>query len=98
MAEKHALPRDKKARKSEQDKYGRGGKSTHFLEMRKQEKVSKTDRAMGEKHTLSRDEKARKSEQDKYGQGGKSTHFLETRKQEKVSKTDMGNGGKARTL
>jgi hypothetical protein len=31
MGEKHALPRDKKARKSEQDKHGQWGKSTHFL-------------------------------------------------------------------
>jgi hypothetical protein len=29
MGEKHTHPRDKKARKSEQDKHGRWGKSTH---------------------------------------------------------------------
>jgi hypothetical protein len=43
MEEKHALPRDEKARKSEQDKHGQWGKSTHCLEMRRQEKVSKTN-------------------------------------------------------
>ncbi|KAJ7803258.1 hypothetical protein B0H14DRAFT_2613558 [Mycena olivaceomarginata] len=74
MGEKHALPRDEKARKnekarkSEQDKHGRWGKSMHELETRRREQ----------------------SEQDKHGRWGKSTHFLETRRQEKVSKTNMG--------
>ncbi|KAJ7886478.1 hypothetical protein B0H14DRAFT_3730749 [Mycena olivaceomarginata] len=57
---KHALPRDEKARKSEQDKHGRWGKSTHSLETRRRKK----------------DEKARKSEQDKNGRWGKSMHSL----------------------
>jgi hypothetical protein len=43
MGENYALPRNKKARKSEQDKHGQWGKSTRFLEMRRQEKVSKTN-------------------------------------------------------
>jgi hypothetical protein len=44
MGEKHALPRDEKARKIEQEKRGRWGKSTHELEIRRREKVSKTKR------------------------------------------------------
>jgi hypothetical protein len=43
MGEKHALPKDEKARKSEQDTDGQQGKSTHFLEMRKQEKMRRTN-------------------------------------------------------
>jgi hypothetical protein len=97
MGEKHAQARDEKARKSEQNKHERWGKSTHSLETRKREKVSKTNMGDGGKHALARDEMARKSEQNKHGQWGKSTHKLETRRREKVSKTDMGNGGKART-
>jgi hypothetical protein len=74
IGEKHALPRDEKARKSEQDKHGRWGKSTHELEMRRQEKgeQDKHGWVMGEKHARARDEKARKSEQDKHGNGGKA--------------------------
>jgi hypothetical protein len=52
MGGKYALPRDKKARKSEQDKHGGWGKSTHELEARRQEKVSKTNMGDGGKeHT-----------------------------------------------
>jgi hypothetical protein len=51
MREKHALPRNKKARKSEQDKYGQQGKSTHLLETRRQEKVSKTNMGDGKART-----------------------------------------------
>jgi hypothetical protein len=52
MGGKHALARDEKVRKSEQDKYSRWGKSTHKLETRRQEKVSKTDMDDGGKaHT-----------------------------------------------
>jgi hypothetical protein len=47
--EKHTLSRDEKARKSEQDKHGQWGKSTHNLETRKQEKVSKTNMGDGGK-------------------------------------------------
>jgi hypothetical protein len=43
MGEKHTLPKDNKARKSEQDKNGQWGKSTHELETRRQGKVSKTN-------------------------------------------------------
>jgi hypothetical protein len=43
MGENHALARDEKGRKSEQDKHGQWGKSTHSLEMRRREKVSKTN-------------------------------------------------------
>jgi hypothetical protein len=32
MGEKHALARDEKVRKSEQDKHGRWGKSTYSLD------------------------------------------------------------------
>jgi hypothetical protein len=39
--EKHALPRDEKARESEQGKDGQQRKSTHSLETRRQGKVSK---------------------------------------------------------
>jgi hypothetical protein len=49
MGEKHALPRDKKARKSEQDKHGQWGKSTHSLDTRRQEKVSKANIGNGGK-------------------------------------------------
>jgi hypothetical protein len=49
MGEKHALARDEKARKSEQDKHERWGKSTHFLEKRRREKVSKTNMGDGGK-------------------------------------------------
>jgi hypothetical protein len=49
MGEKHALARDAKARKSEQDKHGQWGKSTHSLETRRQEKVSKTNMGDGGK-------------------------------------------------
>jgi hypothetical protein len=38
MGEKHAQTRDEKARKSKPDKHGLWGKSTHILEMRRQEK------------------------------------------------------------
>jgi hypothetical protein len=41
MGEKNALARDKKARQSEEDKHEQWGKGTHFLETRRQEKVSK---------------------------------------------------------
>jgi hypothetical protein len=52
MGEKHALARDEKVRKSEQDKHGRWGKSAHFLEMIRREKVSKTNMGDGGKaHT-----------------------------------------------
>jgi hypothetical protein len=52
MGEKHALPRDKKVRKSEQDKHGQWGESTHSLETRRYEKVSKTNMDDGGKaHT-----------------------------------------------
>jgi hypothetical protein len=67
MEEKYALPRDEKMRKSEQDKHGQWGKSTHLLETRRREKVSKTNMGNGEQHTQARDEKVRKSEQDKHG-------------------------------
>jgi hypothetical protein len=43
MGEKHTQARDKKVRKSEPDKYGRRVKSPHKLEMRRKEKVSKTN-------------------------------------------------------
>jgi hypothetical protein len=49
MGEKHTQPRDKKAKKSEQDKHGQWWKSTHKLEMRRQEKVSKTNMGDGGK-------------------------------------------------
>jgi hypothetical protein len=68
MGGKHAQARDKNVRKSEQDKHGQWGKSTHSLETRRQEKVSKTKMGDGEKHALPRDKKAKKSEQDKDGQ------------------------------
>jgi hypothetical protein len=52
MGEKHAQSRDEKVRESEEDKHGRWGKSTHSLEMRRQEKVSKTNMGDGGKaHT-----------------------------------------------
>jgi hypothetical protein len=52
MGEKHTLPRDEKARKSEQDKQGQWGKSTHKLETRRQEKMIKTNMGDGGKaHT-----------------------------------------------
>jgi hypothetical protein len=76
---------------------GDEGKNTHFLETRRQEKVSKANMGDGGKHALPRDNKARKSEQNEHGRWGKSTHFLEIRTQEKVSRTNMGNGGKAHT-
>jgi hypothetical protein len=47
MGDKHALARDKKARKSEQDKHGQWGKSMHKLETRGQENVSKTNMGNG---------------------------------------------------
>jgi hypothetical protein len=40
---RHIHTRNEKARKSEQDKHGQWGKSTHFLETRRQQKVSKTN-------------------------------------------------------
>jgi hypothetical protein len=43
MGEKHAQARDEKARKGELDKHGQWRKSTHSLEMRRQEKVSQTN-------------------------------------------------------
>jgi hypothetical protein len=43
--ESHALPGNEKPRKSEQEKHGQWGKSTHSLETRRGEKVSK--RKMG---------------------------------------------------
>jgi hypothetical protein len=49
MGEKHTLPRDEKARKSEQDKHGQWGKSTHSLETRSREKVRKTNMGNGGK-------------------------------------------------
>jgi hypothetical protein len=67
MGEKHAHARDKKAKKRQQDKHGQWGKSTHTLQTRRQEKVSKANMGDGEKHAQARDEKARKSEQDKHG-------------------------------
>jgi hypothetical protein len=61
MEGKHALPRDQKVRKSEQDKHGQRGKSTHILETRRQEKVSKTNMGNGKKaHTLWRPEGKKK--------------------------------------
>jgi hypothetical protein len=61
MGEKHTRARDEKARKSEHDKHGRWGKSTHSLEMRRQEKVSKTNMGDGEKaHTRWRREGKKK--------------------------------------
>jgi hypothetical protein len=52
MGEKHALAREEKVGKSEQDKHGQWGKSTHQLETRRKEKVSKTDMGDGGKaHT-----------------------------------------------
>jgi hypothetical protein len=53
MGEKHALARDAKARKSEQDKHEQWGKSTHFLQMRRREKVSKTNMDDGGKARMS---------------------------------------------
>jgi hypothetical protein len=76
MGEKHAQARDKKARKSEQDKHGRWGKSTHFLETRRQEKVSRQGWATEEMHAPTRDEKGRESERGKDRLQRKSTHFL----------------------
>jgi hypothetical protein len=49
MGEKHTLPRDEKARKSEQDKHEHWGKSMHELEMRMGEKLSKTNVGNGGK-------------------------------------------------
>jgi hypothetical protein len=49
MGEKHALARDEKVRKSEQDKHRQWGKSTHSLETRRQEKVSETNMGNGGK-------------------------------------------------
>jgi hypothetical protein len=43
MGGKHAQTRDEKAKRSKQDKHGQWGKSMHFLEMRRGEKVSKTN-------------------------------------------------------
>jgi hypothetical protein len=52
MGEKHALARDEKVRKSEEDKHGLWGESTHFLGTRRQEKVSTTNTGDGGKaHT-----------------------------------------------
>jgi hypothetical protein len=47
MGEMHALARDKKVRKHEQDKNGGWGKCMHLLELRRQEKVSKTNMGDG---------------------------------------------------
>jgi hypothetical protein len=59
--EKHALSRDEKGRKSEQDKHGRQGKSTYKLETRRQEKVSKTNMGgRGKAHTSWRQEGKKK--------------------------------------
>jgi hypothetical protein len=69
---KHALPRDKWARKSEQDRHGRWWKSTHSLETRRREKVSKTNMGDGEEHARARDKKARKSEKKNMGNRGKA--------------------------
>jgi hypothetical protein len=61
MREKDARTRDEKVRKSEQDKHGQWGKSTHSLEMRRQEKVSKTNMGDGGKaHTRWRREGKKK--------------------------------------
>jgi hypothetical protein len=60
MGEKHAHPRDEKARKSEQDKHGRWGKSTHKLETRRQEEVSKTNMGDGGKARTSRRREGKK--------------------------------------
>jgi hypothetical protein len=72
MGEKHALPGDKKARKSEQGKHGRWGKSMHRLETRRQEKCVRQTWVMGEKHALPRDRKARKVSKANMGNGGKN--------------------------
>jgi hypothetical protein len=49
MGEKYTHPRNKKARKSEQDIHGQWGKSTHELETKGQEKVSKINMGTGGK-------------------------------------------------
>jgi hypothetical protein len=49
MQEKHTQPRDKKARKDEEDKHGQWGESTYKLETRRQEIVSKTNMGDGGK-------------------------------------------------
>jgi hypothetical protein len=52
MGEKHTQARNEKAKKSEQDRHGQWEKSTHSLEMRRREKVSKTNMGDGGKaHT-----------------------------------------------
>ncbi|KAF8177920.1 hypothetical protein K438DRAFT_1769764 [Mycena galopus ATCC 62051] len=99
MEERHALAREEKRQeakkkhekakkrsegvKSEQEKHGQWGNITHYLDMRRQEKVSNTNMGDGNKHILPRDKKARTSEKDKYGRWGKGTHKLETRRREK---------------
>jgi hypothetical protein len=61
MGEKHARARDEKARKCEQDKHGHLGKSTHELETRRREKVSKTNMGDGGKaRTICRQEGEKK--------------------------------------
>jgi hypothetical protein len=59
--EKHALPRDKEGRESERAKDRQQRKSTHFLEMRKQVKVSEARMGDRGKNSPSRDEKARQN-------------------------------------
>jgi hypothetical protein len=47
MGEKHTLAKNKKGRKSEQDKHRQWEKATHELETRRQEKVSKANMGDG---------------------------------------------------
>jgi hypothetical protein len=73
MGEKHTLSRDEKARKSEQDKHGRWGKSTHKLETRRQEKVSKTSMGDGGNSTHFLETRRReKVSKTNMGDGGKA--------------------------
>jgi hypothetical protein len=72
MGEKHALPRDDKARKSEQEKHGRWGNSTHKLETRRQDKVSKTNMGNRESTHFLEIRKKEKMSKTHMGDGGKA--------------------------